>query len=106
MLDKDTLEAYGPFILIERLPVERKTKGGTDLPEEQASKNLRCRVLSVGKGEIVGETKIHSGLKPGDIVSVRTYDGRQIGIDRFVRLVHHDCVENKSLTTPWATETL
>lgn len=101
MLEKDSLQAYGAFVLIERLPVDKKTKTGLDLPENQMSKNLRCKVLSVGAGEWVNETHIHSGLVPGDVVSVRQYDGRQINIDKSVRLVHMEMIENKSVDKPW-----
>lgn len=103
-LKKDRIKAYGAFVLIERLPVERKSKGGSELPENQASKNLSCKVLSVGSGEWIGETKVHSGLKPGDIIGVRQYDGRVVGIDKNVRLVHHECIEHRVSSSTWPTE--
>ena len=104
MLDPDKIRAFGPFVLVRRKPVETHTRDGLELPAEQMSKNLHCEVLSVGKGEDVNGTWVSSGLKPGDIVLVRTYDGRRLNVDKTVRLVHHEVVESKAVPIPWPTK--
>lgn len=104
MFDVDTIEPYGPYVLVRRQPTDEKTKSGIALPDQQIEKNMKCTVLKVGHGEWVRDTFVHSGLETNDVVIVRQFDGKKLGIDREVLLVHHEMIEAKVLQEPWPTQ--
>ena len=89
----DTIKPYGPNVLVKRFPPKLETDSGIALPETDVEKNLECRVLSVGDGEYINGTFVHSNLKEGQTVIIRQFDGRSLNLSKELLLVHHELIE-------------
>ena len=69
-------------ILIKRLDIEEKTKGGIIIPETAKEKPQEGKVISVGKGKLLdnGSTR-HLDVKAGDRILFGKYGGTEINIE-------------------------
>src|SRR5581483_3763278 len=77
---KIMIKAFKNNVLMRRLDQEKTVKPDSLIlaPDNQINKNIRCEVLSVGKGLTIAGKRIKLGVKPGDIVIVRQWSGTQV----------------------------
>ena len=69
-------------ILVRRVEEAETTKGGIIIPETAKEKPQEGEVISVGKGKVNEEGKVHPlDVKPGDRVLFGKYSGNEITID-------------------------
>ena len=69
-------------ILIKRLDIEEKTKGGIIIPETAKEKPQEGRVISVGKGKLLEDGSIRPlDVKAGDRILFGKYGGTEINIE-------------------------
>lgn len=102
MFKVDNITPVGAQVLLRRLPVPQTTTSGLHLPEAQVTKNMRCEVLKVGSGEWVNGRHYESGLKPGDIVITRQWEGHHFdSTTKELLLIDHNLIEAKVVDVPW-----
>lgn len=76
------LQPLGNRILVRRLEVEQKLKGGIILPDSAKKKQEQAEVIATGPGK-----KDKSGnlipmpVKNGDVVLIEKYSGQEITLD-------------------------
>ena len=69
-------------VLVRRVSVEEKTKGGIIIPETGKEKPAEAKVIAVGKGRRSDDGKImQMDVKKGDRVLFAKYSGNEIKID-------------------------
>ena len=69
-------------VLLRRIDVEEKTKGGIYLPESTKEKPVEAKVIAVGKGRRMDDGKyMNMDVKNGDRVLFAKYSGNEIKID-------------------------
>ena len=69
-------------ILIKRLDIEEKTKGGIIIPETAKEKPQEGKVISVGKGKLLEDGSIRPlDVKVGDRILFGKYGGTEINIE-------------------------
>lgn len=69
-------------VLVERLQVEEKTKGGLFIPDSAKEKPMQGKVVAAGNGRILEDgKKIPMDVKVGDIVLFAKYSGNDVKID-------------------------
>jgi chaperonin GroES len=69
-------------ILVRRVEEAETTKGGIIIPETAKEKPQEGEIISVGKGKVNEEGKVHPlDVKPGDRVLFGKYSGNEITID-------------------------
>jgi len=69
-------------ILVQRLEAENKTAGGIVLPDTAKEKPQRCKVVAVGKGQVLDDGTLKKvQVKKGDIVLFASYAGTDVKIN-------------------------
>ncbi len=69
-------------ILVKRLELEEKTKGGIIIPDTAKEKPAEGKVMAVGTGKVKEDgTVIPLELKVGDRVLFSKYGGNEIKVD-------------------------
>ena len=69
-------------ILIKRLDIEEKTKGGIIIPETAKEKPQEGKVISVGKGKLLEDGSIRPlDVKVADRILFGKYGGTEINIE-------------------------
>jgi chaperonin GroES len=69
-------------ILIKRLDIEEKTKGGIIIPETAKEKPQEGKVISVGKGKLLDDGSTRPlDVKVGDKILFGKYGGTEINIE-------------------------
>ena len=69
-------------ILVKRIDAEDKSKGGIIIPDSAKEKPMEGKVLSVGKGKVDDEGKVHPlDVKRGDRVLFGKYSGSEVSIE-------------------------
>jgi chaperonin GroES len=67
-------------VLIKRINIEEKTKGGIFLPDNAREKPLEGQVIAVGPGKIINSKRIAPDIKVGDKVLFAKYAETEITI--------------------------
>ena len=66
-------------VVIQRMEEERTSAGGIVIPDSAAEKPIRGEVISVGKGKMLEDGKVHSlEVKKGDTVLFGKYSGTEV----------------------------
>jgi chaperonin GroES len=69
-------------VIVKRLEVEEKTKGGIIIPDTAKEKPQEGKVIAVGKGKVNEDGKlIPLDVKVGDRILFGKYSGSEIKID-------------------------
>ena len=69
-------------VLVKRVSVEEKTKGGIIIPETGKEKPAEAKVVAVGSGKRSDDGKIMKmDVKKGDRVLFAKYSGNEIKLD-------------------------
>jgi len=69
-------------VLLKRVDVEEKTKGGIIIPETGKEKPVEAKVIAVGQGRRTEDGKIiKMDVKKGDHVLFAKYSGNEIKLD-------------------------
>jgi chaperonin GroES len=69
-------------VLVKRLDMEEKTKGGIIIPETAKEKPQEGKVVSVGKGKLLEDGSIRPlDVKVGDRILFSKYAGTDINIE-------------------------
>ena len=69
-------------VLLRRIDVEEKTKGGIYLPETTKEKPVEAKVVAIGKGRRTDDgTYMNMDVRKGDRVLFAKYSGNEIKID-------------------------
>ncbi len=69
-------------VLVERVEAESKTAGGIVLPDTAKEKPQRGKIVSVGPGKIMDDSKNKEmQVKKGDLVLFTSYAGTEVKID-------------------------
>jgi chaperonin GroES len=69
-------------LIVKRVEEEEKTKGGIIIPDSAKEKPMEGKVISVGKGKLLEDGKIHPlDVKAGDRVLFGKYAGTEVKID-------------------------
>ena len=76
------LRPLGTHVIITRLDVDEKSKGGIIIPDAAKEKPQRGKVVAVGKGKVLKEGKqVPPEVKEGDTVLFGKYSGDEFKID-------------------------
>lgn len=68
-------------LIVKRMKEEDKTKGGIIIPDSAKEKPLEGKVLSVGKGRISKDGKLHTlDVKKGDRILFGKYAGSEVRV--------------------------
>ena len=68
-------------VLIKRINIEEKTKGGIFIPNSAREKPLEGKVLAVGPGKIVNGNRELLTVKIGDKILFSKYSETEVEID-------------------------
>jgi chaperonin GroES len=69
-------------IVIKRLEIEAKTKGGIIIPDTAKEKPVECRVVAVGNGKLLKNGNLRPlEVKVGDVVLIGKYSGNEVKLD-------------------------
>ena len=69
-------------VVIQRMEEERTSAGGIVIPDSAAEKPIRGEVISVGKGKMLEDGKVHSlEVKKGDTVLFGKYSGTEVKLN-------------------------
>ena len=75
-------QPLGNRVLVRRLELEEKLKGGILLPDSAKKKQEQAEIIAVGTGKKDKEGKtIAMPVKIGDIVLMEKYSGQEVTID-------------------------
>jgi len=73
------IQPLGDRVLVKRLEVEDKTKGGIVLPDTAKEKPQKGEVAAVGKGKVLESGKVEAlEVKKGDKILFGKYAGNEI----------------------------
>jgi len=69
-------------VLVQRVAVETKTKGGIYLPEKTAKKPNNATVVAVGPGTVTEKGEmVPCAIQPGDQVLLPEFGGTKVEVD-------------------------
>ena len=69
-------------IIVKRVEMEEKTKGGIIIPDSAKEKPLEGQVIAVGNGKVLEDGKVRPlDVKAGDRVLFKNYAGTDIKIE-------------------------
>lgn len=79
-------------ILVKRITLEKKTKGGIFIPDTAQEKPLEGKVIAVGPGKIINGQKHSMSVKKGDTVLFAKYAETEIILnhEEFILLKQDD----------------
>lgn len=75
------LSPLGDKVVLKQLEAEETTKSGLILTSQSKEKPQEARVVAVGPGGVVGDTKVEMVLKEGDHVIFSRYGAMEIKFD-------------------------
>ena len=68
-------------VIVRRLEEERKTAGGSVIPDSATVKPIQGEVVAVGNGKIMEDGKVRPlDVKPGDKVLFGKYSGTEVKV--------------------------
>src|ERR1700722_4628116 len=67
------------YVLLERL--DQATDSSIVIPDNAKEKSVRCKVVAVGEGRIIGGVVVPINLAPGDTVLITKYGGEDTELD-------------------------
>jgi chaperonin GroES len=75
-------------LVVKRLAVEEKTKGGIIIPDTAKEKPIEGEVIAVGNGKVLDDGKVRAlDVKQGDRILFGKYSGTEIKIDGVEHLI-------------------
>lgn len=76
------IKPIGNRVLVRRIEVEEKLKGGLLLPDNSKKKQEQAEVISLGTGKIDDNGKVVPiPVKIGDVILVEKYAGQEVSVD-------------------------
>src|SRR3977135_1454493 len=68
-------------VLVKRVAEERKTKGGTIIPDSAKEKPIEGEVVAVGNGKVLEDGKVRPlDIKKGDRILFGKYSGQTVKV--------------------------
>lgn len=79
-------------VLIKRINIEEKTKGGIFIPDNAREKPLEGEVIAVGPGKLIDNKRVELDVKVGDRVLFAKYSETEINIqnEKFLLIKEDD----------------